>query len=298
MSRGRYQVETGTLPFTPPAFDLLTTATSLELPANSHWRMGIQWQPMCPDADGTYGECTSPDGTPLPAPKDDTWGWETRGATPVTIYSRIDCAPVGEWSELSDDNRQALLRSESRELERIFATGEVEEGSGTVAQWPHLGANVAVIDGDDLLQPAATVVTAIPQTIETGIGMLEAAMRDCYPGLATLHVPIRLGSLMAEAYLLTQRGSLMFTSSVGSKVILGDYPGTSPAGVATPGVTWVYATGPVFYQREPVPHSFTPVESLDREVNTLGMIAERTYVIGWDCCLLAIPILNGEDVTP
>jgi hypothetical protein len=33
-------------------------------------------------------------------------------------------------------------------------------------------------------------------------------------------------------------------------------------------------------------------------VNTLSMIAERTYVIGWDCCLMAIPILNGEDTTP
>jgi hypothetical protein len=298
MSRGRYQIESDILPFTSPSFDLLTTATQLDLAANAHWRMGLQWQPICPDANGTFGECTSPDGTPLPAPKDETWGWETRGATPFTVYSRVDCAPVGQWSDLSSRNQQALLRSEARELERIFWTGEAEDGSGTPSMWPHLAANVAVIDGDDLIQPAATVVTAIPQTIAVGIGMLEAAMRECYPGIATLHVPINLGALMAEAYLLEPRGGLMFTGSVGSKVVLGEYPGTSPTGVDTPGVTWVYATGAVFYQREAAPHTFTPVESFDRDVNTLSMIAERTYVIGWDCCLLAIPILNGEDLTP
>ena len=163
--------------------------------------------------------------------------------------------------------------------------------------WPHLAANVAVADSDDLLQPAATVVTAIPQTIEVGIGMLEAAMRECYPGVATLHVPIRLGALLAEAYLIEPRAGVMYTSSVGSKVVLGDYPGTAPDGTSTDGVTWVYATGAVFFQREAAPHTFTPVESFDRDVNTLSMIAERTYVVGWDCCLLAIPILNGEDVS-
>ena len=296
MSRGRFQIESDILPFTSPAFDLLTTATQLDLTSNAHWRMGLQWQPMCPDAEGTYGECTSPDGTPLPSPKDETWAWETRGATPVTVYSRVDCAPVGQWDQLSTRNQQALLRSEARELERIFWTGEAETGSG-VNVWPHLAANTTVADGDDLLQPAATVVTAIPQTIEVGIGMLESAMRECYPGIATLHVPIRLGALMAEAYLLEPSNRVMYTSSVGSKVVLGEYPGTAPDGTDTPGVTWVYATGAVFFQREAAPHTFTAVESFDRDVNTLSMIAERTYVVGWDCCLLAIPILNGEDVT-
>ena len=214
------------------------------------------------------------------------------------MYSRTDCAPVGEWDDLSERNRQALLRSEERELERIFWTGEVEEGSGDVTAFPHLAATAGVLDGDDLLQPQLTVVTEIPQTIEVGVGMLEDAMRDCYPGVATLHVPIRIGSLMAEGHLLRQNAGTLFTTSVGSKVILGNYPGTSPLGVETPGVTWIFATGNVFYQREPAPHTFRPVESFDRNVNTLSMIAERTYVIGWDCCLMAIPILNGEDTTP
>lgn len=297
MSRGRFNIESGVLPFTSPSFGLLSPATTqLDLPG-SKWRMGLQWQATCPDADGTYGECTSPEGVPLPAPKGETWAWETRGATPVTIYSRIDCAPVGEWDQLSSRNQAALIRSEEGELERIFWTGEAVEGSGNTSVFPHLASTAPVVDGEDIIQPETTIVTAIPQTIAVGIGMLEAAMRDCYPGVATLHVPVNLAALMAEAYLLAPRAGTMFTSSVGSKVVIGDYPGTSPAGVDTPGVTWVYATGEVFYQREATPHTFRAVESFDRDVNTLSMIAERTYVIGWDCCLMAIPILNGEDVT-
>lgn len=298
MSRGRFPIENGVLPFTSPSFGLLSPATTQLDLVGTQWRLGMQWQATCPDADGTYGDCLLIDETPAPGPKGETWDWETRGATPVTIYSRIDCAPVGEWSELSPRNQQALIRSEERELERIFFTGEAVEGSGNITVFPHLAATTAVVDGDDIVQPELTVVTAIPQTIEVGIGMLEDAMRDCYPGVATLHVPIRLASLMAEAVLLSPRAGTMFTSSVGSKVIFGNYPGTSPEGVDTPGITWVYATGEVFYQREAAPHTFTAVESFDRDVNTLSMIAERTYVIGWDCCLLAIPILNGEDTTP
>ena len=298
MARGRFNIGAGVMPFTSPSFGLLSPATNpLSIPG-PQWRLGLQWQATCPDADGTYGECTTIDGGIAIAPKGETWERQTRGATPVTVYSSIDCAPVGEWDELSPRNREALIRSEERELERIFWTGEATTGSGDITIFPHLAATAPVVDGTDIIQPAATVVTAIPQTIEVGIGMLEDAMRDCYPGTATLHVPIRLAALMAEAYLLAPRSGTMFTSSVGSKVVLGNYPGTSPAGVAAPGVTWVFATGEVFYQREATPHTFRNVDSFDRDVNTLSTIAERTYVIGWDCCLLAIPILNGEDTTP
>ena len=120
MSRGRFPIESGVLPFTSPSFGLLSPATTQLDLVGTQWRLGMQWQATCPDADGTYGDCLLIDGTPAPGPKGETWDWETRGATPVTIYSRIDCAPVGEWSELSPRNQQALIRSEERELERIF----------------------------------------------------------------------------------------------------------------------------------------------------------------------------------
>lgn len=297
MARGRLLIGSGTLPFTAPQFDLLSTATQLDL-ADGHWRMGITWEPLCPESSGTYDPCTAVvdqggDAVTAPAPleKVATTEWQTRAATAFTAYSRIDCSPVGQWDQLSESNQQALIRSEARFVETAFWSGAA---GGQTVVFPHLAADSVVEDGGDVLQPAATVVTDTPQSIAVGLGMLEDAMRDCYPGVATIHMPIRLAALAAEAYLLTSRSGRMFTTSLGSKVVVGDYPGTAPDGTTTEGVTWMYATGEVFYAREPNPTRFTMAESLDRSVNTVEVIAERTYVVGWDCCLLAIPIDNGE----
>lgn len=300
MARGRYPIGSGSLPFTAPQFDLLSTATQLDLP-DSRWKMGITWEPLCPESSGTYDPCTAivdnaeVPGTAVPAPappeKAATTEWQIRGATAFTAYSRIDCSPVGQWDQLSATNQQALIRSESRFVETAFWSGVA---GGQTVVFPHLAADTEVSDGEDLLQPAATVVETTPQIIEVGLGMLEDAMRDCYPGVATIHMPIRLASLAAEAHLIAPRAGVMYTTTLGSKVVIGDYPGTAPDGMSAPGTTWLYATGEVFFARDRDIPRFRNVEMFDRDVNTLEVLAERTYVIGWDCCLMAIPILNGE----
>ena len=294
MSRGRFLIGRDVIPFTAPSFGLLTTATELALPGDK-WKLGIVWEPTCPGADGTFDPCVV---TPwltedAPPEKTDTWEHQVRGATPFTAYSMIQCSPVGSWDDLSTLNRQALIRSEEQFVEQVFWTGVVTAGADATV-FPHLADDTEAIDGEDFLQPAATVVTATPQEIVIGLGMLEEAMKDCYPGVATIHMPYRLATIAMDHHLLVSRGGQMFTTSLGSKVVIGDYPGTAPDGTSTPGETWLYATGEVFFQRETQPHSFRPAESLDRDVNTVSMIAERTYVVGWDCCLLAVPIVNGE----
>jgi hypothetical protein len=35
------------------------------------------------------------------------------------------------------------------------------------------------------------------------------------------------------------------------------------------------------------------VEALDRARNDVVLVAERTYVIGWDCCHFAVPVRLG-----
>lgn len=297
MARGRLLINSGTLPFTAPTFDLLSTATQLDL-ADGHWRMGITWEPLCPESSGTYDPCTAvvdnageADQAPAPPAKTATTEWQTRAATAFTAYSRIDCSPVGQWDQLSETNQQALIRSEARFVETAFWSGVA---GGQMVVFPHLAADSVVEDGGDLLQPAATVVTTTPQEIAVGIGMLEDAIRDCYPGVATIHMPIRLAALASMHDLIESRSGRMFTK-IGSKVVIGDYPGTGPDGAApAAGTTWMYATGEVFFTREPTPTRFSIAESFDRDVNTVEVIAERTYVLGWDCCLMAIPILNGE----
>ena len=67
-------------------------------------------------------------------------------------------------------------------------------------------------------------------------------------------------------------------------------------GVETAGVTWMYATGSMFvYRGRPV---ILPIrDSQDRTDNTVRAIAERTYVLGWDCCHYAVPVSIGGVVT-
>jgi hypothetical protein len=297
VARGRYPIGNAALPFTAPQYDLLSTATQLDLP-DARWKAGISWEPLCPESNGTYDPCTAvvdnagaAEPAPAPPEKTATTEWQIRGATPFTAYSRIDCSPVGQWDQLSAVNQQALIRSEARFVETAFWSGVA---GGQTVVFPHLAADSEVNDGEDLLQPAATVVTAVPQQGYVAIGMLEDAIRDCYPGVATIHMPLRIAGQFVSLNLTEARGGVMYTRSAGSKVVLGDFPGTAPDGTSTPGVTWVYATGEVFFARDRVPTTFTPAESFDRSVNTLSMIAERTYVIGWDCCLFAIPIQDGE----
>jgi hypothetical protein len=74
------------------------------------------------------------------------------------------------------------------------------------------------------------------------------------------------------------------------------YPGTSPAGAApATGESWIYATGAVTMRRGDI-KTFTLSESINRGNNTIEMIAERTYVLGWDCCHFAILVDIGVPI--
>lgn len=298
MSRGRFLIG-DPLPFTAPQYDLLSTATELDV-GNSKWKMGVTWEPLCPDTDATYDPCTAVvDGDPVvsapdPDLKAETTQWDVRGAVPFTAYAEIDCSPVGVYDQLSNRTQQALTRAETRSVEQAFWSGVA--GSNTAETvFPHLAADSTVIDGQDLLQEPATVVTSTPQPIEVAIGMMEDAFRDCYPGTATLHVPLRFGSLLSNDSLVTARGGTL-TTLAGSKVVLGGgYLGTAPDGTDTAGAEWIYATGEVFYMRGGI-ERFDLEESINRSDNTVKAITERTYVVGWDCCLFAIPV-DTEEVT-
>ena len=56
-----------------------------------------------------------------------------------------------------------------------------------------------------------------------------------------------------------------------------------------PAVRWIYATPPVFGYRSDV-RTFERETTLDRSVNTVKAVAERNYLLGYDCCLVAVPV--------
>lgn len=285
--------------FTPLPYGLLSVAQPAGDDSGRHWRNGVEFQPRhCGPALSTAAVCVT-GGITKPAITD---GQPIRGADPFTIHAWLDCSPVGyspdDWRRLTT---AALVNNEAAAVEAVFATGVV--AGGTV--YPHLAADADVDEGAVgagqvvSLQTAASVLVTGGVDIVEGVGLLESAMASCYGGVPVLHVPRRALAHMANKALVEADGDQLRTLS-GSLVAAGaGYPGTSPAG-ATPatGTVWLYATGAVKVWRSPIELTgVNPADWVGRARNDQILVAERTYVIGWDCCHFAVPVVLGGDIT-
>jgi hypothetical protein len=278
-------------------------------PQPTHWAQGVTYSPMCgANTLGglIYDEClvvTGVGGAP-PPPTDMTTNQvqsSPRGAQPFTTFVEFDCSTVGnETAQASAE--QALAMAEPWQVERAFWSGLA---GGQPVVYPHLAANAQLVDATGiLLQTAAVNVTGASSVgvvgdlinVETALGLLEQALGNCYNGVGVIHVPELLLPTMDAWGIVRQQGPIMKTLN-GNKVAVGaGYPGTGPDGSARAGNTcWMYATGNVFGYRSDVRVRApgNAASSLDRATNTRRMIAERTYVIGWDCCHFAVQTALG-----
>lgn len=280
--------------FTPSQYGLLAMATDATASAPDHWELGVNWREVCPGGGRTYPSCpTSVSGEPRSegVPKIEIDEVEIRGATPFTVYERISCSPVG-WAEdgLQDLAERALNRVSSFQAERAFATGTAGSGADEAGVvHPHLQSDALLFDDDGrtVLDQEATVVNAAAVDPVQAFVNLEQALAECYHGEGYIHVPAGYGSaLLSEDLIRLVSGR--YRSSNNHTVVLGDgYPGDAPDGTEPPvGQAYFYATGQVWYYRSGI-RSFPLDETLDREDNTVHALAERTYVIAYECCLIA-----------
>lgn len=292
--------------FSPLPFGLLSSLSStFRNPSNSHWQFGVNYEPVCAQGGTTFGDCFAVSGTGLgavgePTAKAATTAISQRGATPFTVFAEVDCSAPGFFDRAEEIIGDAFTQSEQWQVERAFWTG-LADGQSVV--YPHLAANTAVVDDFGItLQIAATTVSggvSTPLDIVEALGFLESELADCYDGVGVIHAPRVLLPSFAEATLITRENDHYVTPN-GNIVVFGaGYPGTSPAGASSSGSVWMYATGAMFIYRSDV--SVLPVHptggrgenSFSRANNTVKAIAERTYVIGWDCCLRAVNVTTG-----
>lgn len=284
--------------FTPLSYGLLSVVENIT-PADGHWQNGITYTSHCVTGMGavTWEECivVTGAGGPPPAPPSKTGNVSSghRGATPFTPYTEFDCSPVGNNQAMEVATR-ALAQVEPFQVERAFWTGQPIPG-GAEMIFPHLAADTNVVDAQGILLQTVPI-TGGPFNAAEGLGFLESQLGSCYGGRGVIHVPsIALPTLVAWN-LVTASGPVLKTTK-GNLVAVGDgYPGTSPAGTAPgAGQSWLYATGSVFAFRSQVLIPSTR-ESFDRSKNTLKMIAERTYVLGFECCHVGALIDLGVPV--
>lgn len=276
----------------PNAFGLLSAVDWR--PVMDHELLGITWQSRCPaKATTTVDPCFSAN-LPVASLSQTTFQYQ-RGALPFTVVAEIDCSPPGFFDNSEAFINEAFTLAEGAAAEFTLQTGTAAATGNAV--YPRLAANSQVLDGDSFsqvtLQMAATVVTGVALDIVEGLGRLESALNACLNGLGNIHVTPTLFESMVANYLVQMKGGLPYTY-LGNRIIVGlGYVDMAPDHTtAAPGTSWMYGTGPLFGYRGAI-RSFPPQQSIDRNVNTLRMIAERDYVIAYDCCLVATEVSLG-----
>jgi hypothetical protein len=286
-------------PVTPPdTFDTapfgLFSAINWVTADNAHWQGGVQYDADCTEVGVTSSPCIS--GAPESATltKSVTWSHSTRGARAFTVFDRVDCsAPGGGWENEERRATMALARSGPTQVEATFWTGS--SGLG-VPIFPNLTSTGPILDstGRITLQPSSVLISGTPLDITEGLGRLESALGDCYDGVGVIHVPDTLGPALTARGLCYVKGSQLVTYN-GNIIALGKgYPGTGPDGSTFPGALWMRATSRPFGYRSVV-RTFTRPESFDRSTNTIKMIAEQTFLIGWMCCLAGVLVTAGGE---
>lgn len=279
-------------PYIPAPYGLLATADVVLPDSDPHWANGIVFQPNpCDPARGVLDNCYRDTAQVSKSPT--VTGIAQFGAEPFTVYAALECAPVGNWSEFEARAVSALTNGEARAVESVFWTGVAE--NGTVS--PHLAANAAATDP---FQPSVTTqIAASPQT--TGgpvdpveaLGLLEGGLGACYGGEGVIHVPSSAVAHLSGNNLLWKDGARLRTWAGHRVAVYAPNPLVGPTGSVTAGSAWFYATGAVSYRRGPIKPVGELADGMNRAENTLTQIAERTYVISWDCCLLAAQVKLG-----
>lgn len=288
----------------PSPYGLLTVAS--ELPGTSHWELGTTWQEICPEGSRTYDQCLDPDAADSDSPptsgvpKPEFEAVHLRGAAPFTVYTRFNCPAVGFGEDgLQDLTERALNRVSSFQVEQAFATGTA---SGDQVVFPFLQSDTQqtedIYPGDDaviLAQAADVLTTDLVDPVEA-IGRVEGALAECYKAQGVIHVPTGLLASLVAFEVATLRNG-RYVSPAGHLYAVGDgYPGAAPDGTETEGQVNIYGTGQVWYHRSGV-RSFPLDETLDRTQNSVLTLAERTYLVGYECCLFTIPVTLGGVVS-
>jgi hypothetical protein len=284
--------------YTPSPYGLLT-AVDLRAGEDLHWQMGVTWEDVCGGAGVTLDPCVTSapaiTGVGMIPAKAATTSRTIWGATPFTAYSEIDCSPVDFWEDRENTLQMALNRFESYQVERTFWTGYAPERNGQSGLangvFPHLAANTAInetaLGRTIILQQAAVVPTGAALNVVNALGLLEQGLANCLNGTGVIHVP---QALAPDIALLVQKQGNRLISPGGNTVSIGNgYAGTGPDG-STPaaGTCWVYATGPIFAYRGPAQMRLMDgAAPLNRSVNLVKAIIERTYLLGYGCCLVA-----------
>jgi hypothetical protein len=258
-------------PSMPLRYGLFQAAVGpLELPIHAR-QGGLQYvNEICGEGFGYEVNCID-----ALDPKTFDSGLEIVTGVPFVVYSTILCGSVGfTQAEFNAMAVSRLLSVEQTIVEQVFSSGDV-------GQAPSLANNT----------PAATIIATGGITAVDVVSELENAIycTSQYGPPAFLHMPLAVINELISEHLLSWDGT-RWRTPMGSIVSAGCYSNLDPAGAAAvDGTFWIYATGQTAIFRSPDSEIFVaPVEgTLDRTTNQQLILAEREYVVTFECASYA-----------
>lgn len=215
--------------------------------------------------------------------------WTENGTTtvlgvPFLVLATVQCGSVGyDFEEQKAFVMERLRSVEQSQVEEMFSTG-------AGALFPAL----LTADGIETVTGGGTTVVEVLSELERARYCGTATTDIQYGPRAVLHVPIPVLNELKAQHVIEFDGT-RWRTPLGTVVSAGCYAGNDPDGVAAAdGVFWMYITGQTTIWRssdEFVMDNIAPAEgSLDRTTNQFMMLAEREYVITYECGGFAKPV--------
>lgn len=205
---------------------------------------------------------------------------------PFVVGAAVECSTFGSPAELLAEYGsradRALEMSQWSQIANELWTGQRSDAQG----WS---------EATRLASPAATILSASPVPLVEAIAALEDYFGGCSAGdVQLIHVPRKLSAHLDHASLIhtTPGSGRLWTANNALVIADRGYPGTSPSGDApTPGVAWIYSTGPLSARLGPIFHPERDLgDAVAFQTNDVSVRAERLAAIAWLCCHLAIPV--------
>lgn len=268
-------------PFPPRRYGLLQAAVGpLDLPVHGR-NGGMQYVTgLCGTGFGYEIECIDDQDSKSAAFTEN--GSTTVLGAPFIVFATMQCGTAGFTFE---ENRALVMERlrgvEQSVVETVFSTSTFGQSPGLVAA-----------DGIITVTGGGTALSAVLSELERAryCGFTGNLTQYGPPGV--LHAPIPVFNRLKFEHLIEFDGT-KWRTPIGTVVSTGCYANNDPAGVApADGVFWIYITGQTtIWATSDSEVQVAPVEgSLDRTTNQFLMMAEREYVVTYECGGFAKPV--------
>lgn len=236
----------------PYRFGLFSVVTPR--PDADQWRMGVNWLSQgCGQARRTRQTCGVDETADRALIADLLCSWAS--AAPFTVYAYNDEGTTDAPGDVARDHALSRLRS-----------GEQEQVEAEL--WA-------------LMDAAVTEVDLSAKSISHALGYVEQMLAQVYGSEGVIHMSRLTATVLAAGGNLRVEGGRLVTP-LSTPIVAGGGYDPMTADVAT---GRIYGTGPIVMYRG--------VETardviVNREVNNVSAVADRDYVIGWDCATVGV----------